>query len=90
MRVEQLYPIQNLDLEAALAPYAANAEVVWVQEEPENAGAWRFLVSRFGERIFGRTFRGISRRAAASPATGSPASHRIEQQTILERAFAPR
>jgi len=88
VRVEQLYPLQPADIEAALAPYPAKAEVVWAQEEPENAGAWRFLVSRFGERIQGRAFRGVSRRASASPATGSSASHKIEQQNILDRAFA--
>jgi 2-oxoglutarate dehydrogenase E1 component len=88
LRLEQLYPLQPQDLEAALAPYSKKAEVVWVQEEPENAGAWRFLHARFGERLVGRTFRGLARRAAASPATGSPASHRIEQANLLERAFA--
>ncbi len=88
VRVEQLYPLQQRDVEAALAPYSKSAEVVWIQEEPENAGAWRFFVARFGERIDGRRFRGISRRAAASPATGSPASHRIEQKNLLEQAFA--
>jgi 2-oxoglutarate dehydrogenase E1 component len=90
VRVEQLYPLQPTDLEATLAPYSAKAEVVWVQEEPENAGAWRFLYSRFGERLVGRPFRGLSRRASASPATGSSASHKIEQKNLLERAFAAR
>jgi 2-oxoglutarate dehydrogenase E1 component len=87
VRIEQLYPMQDVDVEAALAPYATNAEVVWVQEEPENAGAWRFLYSRWGSRVLGRAFRGLSRRAAASPATGSLASHRLEQQTLLDSAF---
>jgi 2-oxoglutarate dehydrogenase E1 component len=88
VRLEQLYPLQQVDLEAALAPYPPKAELSWVQEEPENAGAWRFLAARFGDRLLGRSFRGVSRRASASPATGSTASHRLEQQEILERAFA--
>ncbi len=88
LRIEQLYPLSDDELSAALAPYAEAAEVVWVQEEPENAGAWRFLRARYGERLCGRAFRGLARRAAASPATGSPASHRIEQAALLERAFA--
>jgi 2-oxoglutarate dehydrogenase E1 component len=88
VRIEQLYPLQTSDLEAALAPYPAHAGVLWVQEEPENAGAWRFLHARFGEHIAGHAFRGLQRRASASPATGSSASHKLEQQAILERAFA--
>jgi 2-oxoglutarate dehydrogenase E1 component len=88
VRCEQLYPLQARDVEAALEPYPRAAEVVWVQEEPENAGAWRFLHSRFGQRIAGRPFRGIQRRASASPATGSAASHKIEQRAILDSAFA--
>jgi 2-oxoglutarate dehydrogenase E1 component len=88
LRVEQLYPLTEEELASALAPYNPSAEVVWVQEEPENAGAWRYLRSRFGEHLCGRDFRGLARRAAASPATGSPASHKIEQAALLERAFA--
>jgi 2-oxoglutarate dehydrogenase E1 component len=88
LRVEQLYPLTEEELAAALAPYNPSAEVVWAQEEPENAGAWRYLRSRFGEHLCGRGFRGLARRAAASPATGSPASHKIEQAALLERAFA--
>ena len=88
VRLEQLYPLQPSDVEAMLAPYAREAEVIWVQDEPENAGAWRFLHARFGERIAGRKLRGITRRAAASPATGSAASHKIEQRAILDSAFA--
>jgi 2-oxoglutarate dehydrogenase E1 component len=87
VRIEQLYPLQTGDLEAALAPYPRAAEVVWVQEEPENMGAWRFLYTRLGERVASHAFRGITRSASASPATGSLASHKIEQRAILDRAF---
>jgi 2-oxoglutarate dehydrogenase E1 component len=90
VRLEQLYPLHARDVDAMLAPYPRNAQVVWVQEEPENMGAWRFLYARFGERIAGRALRSITRRAAASPATGSHASHKIEQRAILERAFETR
>jgi 2-oxoglutarate dehydrogenase E1 component len=88
VRLEQLYPLQNEDVDAMLAPYPKSARVVWVQDEPENAGAWRFLYARFGERIAGRALRGIQRAASASPATGSNASHKIEQRAILDAAFA--
>ncbi|MCE9593147.1 MAG: 2-oxoglutarate dehydrogenase E1 component [Planctomycetes bacterium] len=87
LRVEQYYPLADAAFAAALAPYPKNANVVWVQEEPENMGAWSFWRVRFGERLAGRAFSGISRRASASTATGSGASHKIEQAEILKLAF---
>jgi 2-oxoglutarate dehydrogenase E1 component len=60
-----------------------------VQEEPENMGAWRFLKVRFGESVLGRLpFKGISRPASASPATGSHNSHKKEQEELIAAAFA--
>ena len=88
LRVEQLYPLQPEDLEAALAPYADGVPVVWVQEEPENMGAWRRMRGKFGMNWFGRfPFRGIFRPASASPATGSAHSHRREQRELIVAAF---
>jgi 2-oxoglutarate dehydrogenase E1 component len=88
LRFEQLYPLQDEHIAAALEPYGAKTPVLWVQEEPANMGAWSHFRLRFGDSILGRPFRGVSRPATASPATGSPASHKIEQQEILDRAFA--
>jgi 2-oxoglutarate dehydrogenase E1 component len=88
LRLEQYYPLHAPELEALLAPYAAKVPVVWVQEEPENMGAWRFLQSRFTRGLpGGHSLQGISRRASASPATGSAASHKVEQAEILAKAF---
>ncbi|MEY3172762.1 MAG: 2-oxoglutarate dehydrogenase component [Planctomycetota bacterium] len=88
VRIEQLYPFPTAALEAVLEAYPASTSYFWVQEEPRNQGAWGFLRMRFGERLLDRyAFRGISRPEAASPATGSAHSHRIEQQTILTQAF---
>jgi 2-oxoglutarate dehydrogenase E1 component len=88
VRVEQLYPLPLNDLQNALAPYPDGTPTYWVQEEPENMGAWRFLWAHFGERLFGRLpFAGISRPAAASPATGSHSSHKLEQQILLGQTF---
>jgi 2-oxoglutarate dehydrogenase E1 component len=87
LRLEQYYPLSDAVLEEALARYPADVPVVWVQEEPENMGAWRFLHARHA-RVFGdRPFSGVARASSASPATGSMASHRIEQAAILERAL---
>jgi 2-oxoglutarate dehydrogenase E1 component len=88
LRVEQLCPLREEHLAAALDPYLDGTPVFWVQEEPHNMGAWRYMLVNFGERLLGRfPFRGITRPAAATPATGSHASHEREQAEILERAF---
>ncbi len=89
LRLEQLYPLRDRELGRALEPYPDRVPVYWVQEEPENMGAWRTLRVRFGDRLFGRQpFHGITRKASASPATGSMASHVYEQEEILHKAFA--
>jgi 2-oxoglutarate dehydrogenase E1 component len=88
LRVEQLYPLREEHLAAALDPYLDGTPVFWVQEEPHNMGAWRYMLVYFGERLLGRLpFFGITRPAAATPATGSHASHEREQTEIIERAF---
>jgi 2-oxoglutarate dehydrogenase E1 component len=88
VRFEQLYPLREAELQALLAPYPDGTPLVWVQEEPDNMGAWRFLRVRLGGRVFGRhPFRCFSRRASASPATGSLSSHKLEQTEILNQAF---
>jgi 2-oxoglutarate dehydrogenase E1 component len=89
VRVEQVYPLQPEDMEHVLEPYADGTPLVWVQEEPENMGAWRRMRGKFGERWFGRfPFSGVYRPASASPATGSSSSHKLEQRTLLDEAFA--
>lgn len=88
LRVEQLYPFDNEELRRHFEPYAEGTPVYWVQEEPENMGAWRFFYVRFGETLLGRhPFLGISRAKSASPATGSASSHKLEQEHILSQAF---
>jgi 2-oxoglutarate dehydrogenase E1 component len=89
LRLEQLYPLRADLLEAALQPYAAETPVFWVQEEPENMGALRFLRSRLGERLFNRyPLTAVSRPESASPATGSPGAHKIEQARLVKASFA--
>jgi 2-oxoglutarate dehydrogenase E1 component len=88
LRLEQLYPLRDEQLTEALAPYPPPARVVWVQEEPANMGAWRYLLARFGDRLAGtRPFTGVCRPASASPATGWADLHRSEQQRLLKAAF---
>lgn len=88
LRIEQLYPLRREVLEQALADYPPGAPAVWVQEEPENMGAWRYLRVSFGESMLGRhPFSGIYREASSSPATGSAIIHKKEQERLLVEAF---
>ena len=88
LRLEQLYPFPRAELEAQLADCRDGTNVIWVQEEPENMGAWRYLRVTCTVSFLGRLpCTGICRSASASPATGSHAAHLAEQQELLERAF---
>ena len=88
LRLEQLYPLNDATLETVLRPYRDGANLYWVQEEPENMGAWRFLKVRFGDAVLGRfPLKGICRPASASPATGSHSSHKQEQDKLIAEAF---
>ncbi|WXA88271.1 2-oxoglutarate dehydrogenase E1 component [Pendulispora rubella] len=87
VRLEQLYPL-NVTLKEALAPYPDGTPLVWVQEEPRNMGAWYFLNARLREFITDRLpLSLVSRVESASPATGSKASHDLEQRMLMDAAF---
>jgi 2-oxoglutarate dehydrogenase E1 component len=86
-RLEQLYPVPMRDLRAAIDAYPNADEVVWVQEEPENMGAWEFIRPHLQEVSSGRTVRRIARPRSASPAEGSAARHALNQQILVDQAF---
>jgi 2-oxoglutarate dehydrogenase E1 component len=87
VRVEQLYPWPKDTLTDVLAGYPQAEEVVWLQEEPENMGAWNFVHSRL-HRLLRKShlLRHVSRAESASPASGSAALHRLELEDLLVRA----
>jgi 2-oxoglutarate dehydrogenase E1 component len=88
VRLEQLYPFDLGVLADMLAPYPRDTSLVWVQEEPENMGAWRFLRARLGERALERfPFSAVTRSESASPATGSSQAHKQEQARLVAEAF---
>jgi 2-oxoglutarate dehydrogenase E1 component len=87
VRVEQLYPLPAAELRAELDRYPG-AEVVWVQEEPANQGAWPFIALNLPEHLDGRPLLRVSRRASASPAVGSHSVHESQQQELVASAFA--
>jgi 2-oxoglutarate dehydrogenase E1 component len=88
VRLEQLYPFPEPKLKDVLALYPDTKTVSWVQEEPENMGAWHYLHEQFCNQVFGRPFSGIFRPASGSPATGSNASHKREQKELLHQALS--
>ncbi|HEX3462315.1 MAG TPA: multifunctional oxoglutarate decarboxylase/oxoglutarate dehydrogenase thiamine pyrophosphate-binding subunit/dihydrolipoyllysine-residue succinyltransferase subunit [Acidimicrobiales bacterium] len=87
VRVEQLYPWPGAGIAGVLERYPNATEVVWLQEEPENMGAWSFVHQRL-HRLLRDThsLSHVSRAESASPASGSAALHRLEQEDLLVRA----
>jgi 2-oxoglutarate dehydrogenase E1 component len=86
VRLEQYYPLPEAELRATLDRYP-NAEVVWVQDEPENQGAWPFLALETQKRGM-KPMRVVSRPASASPATGSSKRSAQEHADIMDAALA--
>lgn len=91
VRMEMYYPLRMDILQETLQAYRDGTPLVWVQEEPQNMGAWGFLTTRWGTEVLQRfPFSGITRPESASPATGSAAAHKKEQAALLARAFSKR
>ena len=90
VRVEQLAPIPAKEIAEAVAAYP-NAEIVWVQDEPKNQGAWPFMFFNLPEMLeeLGETrrLRVVSRPSSASPATGNSKRHAAQQADIVAQAF---
>jgi 2-oxoglutarate dehydrogenase E1 component len=88
VRLEQVYPFPAEEVAALLPTYPSLQEVVWLQEEPENMGAWTFVQPRLARLIRGRwPLRYIGRPANSSPAEGSAAWHAINQKALVEHAY---
>jgi 2-oxoglutarate dehydrogenase E1 component len=86
--VEQLFPIPEAELEAAIAQHSNAREFLWVQEEPANMGALSFLAPNIERLTRGNPLRSVKRSPSSSPSTGSHTAHEMEQKTLLELAFA--
>jgi 2-oxoglutarate dehydrogenase E1 component len=88
VRVEQLYPFPVVALREVLESYVSLEDVVWLQEEPENMGAWTFarpvLEELIGDRV---PLRYVGRARSASPSEGSAAWHQLTQKALVEQAF---
>jgi 2-oxoglutarate dehydrogenase E1 component len=88
VRLEQLYPFPHAEVKHILSRYSHATEILWVQEEPMNAGAFRFVEAILREE-FGVDVTYVGRDASATPAVGSSKIHAAEQAEILAKAFAP-
>ena len=87
-RVEQLYPFPNVALREVLEHYPSIEEVVWLQEEPSNVGAWEFMRPLLEELLADRCpLRYIGRARNSSPSEGSSAWHQVNQKALVELAF---
>jgi 2-oxoglutarate dehydrogenase complex dehydrogenase (E1) component-like enzyme len=88
VRMEQLYSLPEIELRTMLERYLDLKEVVWVQEEPRNMGAWRFLAEKLRALLKpGVKLSYIGRPERASPAEGYPAAHSAEQKRIVKEAL---
>ena len=87
VRVEQLYPWPRVAIDETLARYPNLQEIFWLQEEPENMGAWPFVHLQMHSQFRGMTVGHVARAESASPATGSGLIHSAEQADLVARAL---
>jgi 2-oxoglutarate dehydrogenase E1 component len=87
VRIEQLYPLHRNRLAEISDAYGHQARIVWCQEEPENMGAWRWIAPQL-EDVFGRKPSYAGRDAAAAPAVGVLALHKLGMSAFLQAAFS--
>jgi 2-oxoglutarate dehydrogenase E1 component len=83
VRIEELYPFPADDVMAVLERYPRAGEVVWLQEEPRNMGAWPYLEPRLRAAIGDRSARYVGRPARATPAEGWADAHQAEQRRLV-------
>ncbi len=85
--LEQLYPWPEAELQAALDEHPEAEEIVWVQEEPANMGAFSYVMPELRRMAGDRAVLSVKRSASASPATGSSKAHDMEEKTLIDLAF---
>jgi len=89
VRIERLYPFPFDELKAQLQRYAHVGEVIWVQEEPQNQGAWLQVNSSIRQVLLeNQKIYGLTRPESAAPAVGSIKRHKDELEKLIAAAFA--
>ncbi|ASN06649.1 2-oxoglutarate dehydrogenase E1 component [Virgibacillus necropolis] len=90
LRLEQIYPFPAKELEKELKELPSIEEIVWVQEEPKNMGAWEFVDDFLRDLLQeGQSLRYIGRPRRSSPAGGIPNVHKTEQRQLVQKAIQP-
>ena len=88
IRIEQLYPFPQVDLEKVLAPYKGVNDIVWVQEEPENQGAWWIIQHQLRKVLReNQSLSYIGRQASSAPAVGYPSLFHRQQRELVSDAL---
>ena len=93
MSLERLYPLPTAELAAELAKYPQVSDIRWVQDEPENQGAWWFLQMHLPQAIaeaipgYQLNLRGVTRLAASAPSVGSVKAHQAQEAELLDKAL---
>jgi len=85
--VDELYPWPEAEVTAAIAQHPNAKEIVWVQEEPANMGPLNYVMPLLRKLAGNRAVLSVKRTASASPATGSPKAHELEEKTLIDLAF---
>ncbi|MBN6547773.1 multifunctional oxoglutarate decarboxylase/oxoglutarate dehydrogenase thiamine pyrophosphate-binding subunit/dihydrolipoyllysine-residue succinyltransferase subunit, partial [Streptomyces bryophytorum] len=92
IRIERLYPLPGVEIQAAIAPYNKAQKFVWAQDEPANQGAWPFIALNLIDHLdllLGAApdnadrLRRVSRPASSSPAVGSAKRHQAQQEELI-------
>ena len=88
IRVEQLYPFPGPELDALLKCYTETSDLVWVQEEPKNQGAWDFVKPRIPAMLHESwNLHYVGRESSSAPAVGSAKLHAAQQRELVDRAI---
>lgn len=87
LRVEQLHPFPQAQIDAFLAEYTNLKTTIWVQEEPANMGYWTYILRAYRDEEMLVRLKLVSRKPSASPATGFAKLHKAEQEKIVTAAF---
>ena len=87
MRIEQLYPFPKEKVEKIIKSYKNAKAVVWVQEEPQNMGAWSYIRPRLEDILTSQDLRYVGRRYSGTTAEGTGKAHQAEQSRIIDDAF---
>ena len=91
VRIEELYPFPVSELQVMLDSYPNARDVIWLQEEPRNMGAWTFVAPRLGEMLGDeRVLRYVGRPDRASPAEGWARAHAATQQRLIHAVLETR